>query len=61
MDAARIQSQEKQTTVKVLADAAKEDEILKVKQAIEGAKLGIGLHQNTSNDLNNNQPPIEEE
>ena len=61
LDAARIQSQEKQTTVKVLADAAKEDEILKVKQAIEGAKLGIGLHQNTSNDLNNNQPPIEEE
>jgi hypothetical protein len=61
LDAARIQSQERQTSVKVLADAAKEDEILKVKQAIEGAKLGIGLHESASNDLNNNQPPIEEE
>tara|TARA_X000001388_G_scaffold59588_1_gene44949 strand:+ start:740 stop:3214 length:2475 start_codon:yes stop_codon:yes gene_type:complete len=61
LDAARIQSQERQTSVKVLADAAKEDEVLKVKQAIEGAKLGIGLHQSASTDLNNNQPPIEEE
>ena len=60
LDAARIQSQERQTSVKVLADAAKEDEILKVKQAIEGAKLGIGLHESASNDLNNNQPPREE-
>ena len=46
LDAARIQSQERQTSVKVLADAAKEDEVLKVKQALEGAKLGINLSQN---------------
>ena len=45
LEAARIQSQEKQTTAKILADAAKEDEILKVKQAIEGTKIGANLSQ----------------
>ena len=50
LDAARIQSQEKQTTAKILADAAKEDEELKVKQLIEGAKLGASLSQNMRDD-----------
>ena len=45
LEAARIQSQEKQTTAKILADAAKEDEILKVKQAIEGTKIGANISQ----------------
>tara|TARA_R100001594_G_scaffold3631_2_gene13467 strand:+ start:5506 stop:7971 length:2466 start_codon:yes stop_codon:yes gene_type:complete len=58
LDAARIQSQERQTSVKVLADAAKEDEVLKVKQALEGAKLGINLSQNLDS---GNITPIEEE
>jgi hypothetical protein len=48
LEAARIQSQEKQSTAKILADAAKEDEILKVKQAIEGAKLGLDLNEKLS-------------
>ena len=50
LDAARIQSQEKQTTAKILADAAKDDEGLKVKQLIEGAKLGTSLSQNMRDD-----------
>ena len=48
LEAARIQSQEKQSSAKILADAAKEDEVLKVKQAIEGAKLGLNLNEKLS-------------
>ena len=32
---------------KVMADAAKEDEVLEVKKAIEGAKLGANLVSQT--------------
>ena len=43
-----------------MADAAKEDEVLKVKQAIEGAKLGLNLNQNVSNMVNSGRTPEEE-
>ena len=41
LDAERIQSEEKQTLAKILADSHKEEEVLNVKQLIEGAKMGI--------------------
>ena len=40
LDAARIQSEEKKAMAKLLAEAVKDDEEQKVKQIIEGAKLG---------------------
>ena len=43
LEAARIQSQEKQTAARLLADAAKSDEELQVKQLLEGTKLGASL------------------
>ena len=43
IDAARILSQQKQTAAKIMADAAAEDEKLKVKQIIEGTRLGASL------------------
>ena len=59
LEAARIQSQEKQSTAKILADAAKEDEVLKVKQAIDGAKLGLDLNEKLSGTVNNGETPEE--
>ena len=41
LDAERIKSEEKQTLAKILADSYKEEEVLNVKQLIEGAKMGI--------------------
>ena len=41
LDAERIQSEEKRTLAKILADSHKEEEELNVKQLIEGAKMGI--------------------
>jgi hypothetical protein len=43
LEAARIQSQEKQTAARLLADAAKSDEELQVKQLLEGTKIGASL------------------
>jgi hypothetical protein len=43
LEAARIQSQEKQAALKVLADAVENDEELKVKQLVEAAKVGIDI------------------
>ena len=41
LDAERIQSEEKQTLAKILADSHKDEEELNVRQLIEGAKMGI--------------------
>ena len=46
LEAARIQSQAKQATDKLLASAVKDDEELRVKQLIEGAKIGSNLGAN---------------
>ena len=47
LEAARIQSQEKQTAARLLADAAKSDEELQVKQLLEGTKIGASLTKDT--------------
>jgi hypothetical protein len=48
LDAARIRSEEKKAMAKLLAEAVKDDEEQKVKQIIEGAKLGadVAKHAN---------------
>ena len=48
LDAARIQSDEKKAMAKLLADAVKDDEEHRVKQVIEGAKLGADAAKNAN-------------
>ena len=53
LDAARIQSEEKKAMAKLLAEAVKDDEEHRVKQVIEGAKLGADAAKNANGKVPN--------
>ena len=61
LDAERIQSEEKQTLAKILADSHKDEEELNVRQLIEGAKMGIqSATKAKEREQNISAPPVTE-